>query len=407
MIGRRAAALVGLGIRRVRGRLSGPSPGLTLLSAAGVAAAIAVLVIVTGIALGMAGSGTVASENANYWIVPAQEGVGSAPLAYEGPNLGAVHRTAATIEADERVRYATPVAIRPIRFETERGDSSYLLVLGVIPRNAGADIGGIDTSPLTPGDPYYENGSYNGTWTGEILVSPGGREQLGVQPREAVTAGSSGRTFTVTDVADQSVRVGGGTVPVAVVHLAELQAVTNTAADDQAAQLLVETDDASVRERLAAVYPRTNVVTRSGFSRIGPGSTTLPFAMAVAGGLVALGVGVAFVATMMGLELTASRRSIAVMRAVGIGRRSLGLVLVAETVSVALLGGILGIGLGWLGIQLVNLGLAEVVDLGGGAVFDPLLVPYGLLGAILVAVLSVGYPVYIAWRTDPLSEVGR
>jgi len=422
MTGGRLPGLFGLGVRRVLGRLTGPQRGRTLVSVIGVAAAIAVLVVVTGLSLGLAGSGTVASEEVDYWIVPDDGGVGTTPLAYEGASLGAVHDSAARIRADDRVDLVTPVAIQPVRLRpiagdgsadteggstTTEGGSAYVLALGIVPTASGGEIAGLDVGPLSPGDPHYANGSYDGPWTGELVVSPGASEQLGVDAGAALQVGEDGPRFTVTAVAESRAAVGAGTVPVVIGHLAELQAVTNTAADDLAAQILVGTDDAGVREFLAGIYPRTNVVQKAGFARLSGGSSRLPLAMALAAGLVALGIGVAFVATTMGLELSATRGEVAVLRAIGFGRWSLAAVLVAETVTVAVVGGAVGIGIGWLGIGALNAGVVGAFDVAGTAVFDPLLVPYGLAAAVVVAILSVGYPLLVAWRTDPLAEVGR
>lgn len=401
-------ALVGLGVSRVLGRLTGPTPGRTVVCCFGVAAAIAVLVIVTGVSLGLAGSGTVASEDVDYWIVPDDGGAGSTPLAYEASRLGAVHPTTARIAADDRVDYATPVAIRPVRLEPHGTDADvYVLLLGIVAPPDGREVAGLETGALSPGDPHYANGSFDGPWTDDLVVSEGVTDQLGVGPGADVTAGDSDRNFTVRAVAEGEVSLGAGTVPVGLVHLSELQAVTDTSGSDQADQILVSPGDASVRGQLEGLYPRTSVVTRSGFSRLSAESSSLPFAMALAAGLVSLGIGVAFVATMMGLELTATRQSLAVLGAVGFSGRSVALVLVVETVTVALLGGVVGVALGWLGIVGLNAGVAAWLDLPSAATFDPVLAGYGLVAAVVVALLSVGYPLYIAWRTELLPELTR
>lgn len=407
MSGRSRLGLVGLGVRRVFGRLTGPTPGRTLVCLFGVALAIAVLVVVTGLSLGLAGSATVESDDVNYWIVPEEEETGITPLAYEGATLGSVHDTAARLAEDDRIDHVSPVAIQPLRLDNpETGDREYVLALGVIPSGDGQTVAGIETDALDASYPYYADGGYDGTWTGELVVSPAVSNRLAVDIGDDLVAGSTDRPLSVVAIADEDPSVGAGEAPVVVVHLAELQDLTNTVDGDQADQILVVTDS-DVRDDIEGVYPETSVVTRTGLFDVSVTPTNLPFAMAVGSGLVALGIGVAFVATMMGLELTATRQSLAILDAIGISRLSVALVLLSETVTIAVLGGLLGIGLGALGIVGVNAGIGEVVDLPAVATFEPVLVGYGLAAAVTVGVVSVLYPLYLARRTDTLAELTR
>lgn len=406
--GRSLIGIVALGMRRVLGRLTGPTPGRTVVSVLGVAVAIAVLVVVTGLSLGLAGTATVSADGVNYWIVPEEGETGITPLASEGARLGSVHDVAASIAEDERVEYATPVALQPLRLDHPRTDEQqYVMAIGIVPSDAERRIAGMSTRPLDDGYPYYDGGTYNGTWTGELIVSSAVQDRLGVAAGDELLAGEADRSLRVVSVASEDPTVGVGEVPTAVVHLAELQTLTDTVAGDQADQILVVTDGSDVRADLEGTYPKTAVVTRAGLFSVSATPTNLPFAMAVASGLVALGIGVAFVTTMMGLELTATRQSLAVLDAVGFSWGSVALLLVTETVTIVLLGGLLGIALGALGIAGLNAGVTDMVDLPAVATFDPVLIGYGLGVAVVVGVLSVGYPLYIAWRTDTLAELTR
>jgi len=400
--------VVGLGVRRVFGRLTGPTPGRTVVSVLGVAVAIAVLVVVTGLSLGLAGTATVEAEGVNYWIVPEEGETGMTPLAYEGARLGAVHDVAARIAEDSRVEYATPVAIQPLRLDDPGSDERrYVLAIGVVPSAGDRSIAGMSTGPLNDQYPYYAGGSYDGPWTGELVVSPAVADRLDVAVGDELDAGGTDRQLRVVSVESDDPTVGAGEVPAVAMHLAELQTLTDTVEGDQADQILVVTDGSDLKDDLAATYPETSVVTRAGLFSVSATPTNLPFAMAVASGLVALGIGVAFVTTMMGLELTATRQSLAVLDAVGFSWWSVALLLVTETVTVVVLGGILGVALGAAGVAGLNAGVTDAVGLPGVATFEPVLIAYGLGIAVVVGVLSVGYPLYIAWRTRTLSELTR
>lgn len=405
--GRRVVGVLGLGVRRVVGRLTGSEPGRMIVCISGVALAIGLLVVVTGLAVGIAGGATVESEDIDYWIVPDDDGATDGPLPAEGVRLGGVHDVAFRLNDDDRVDYSTPALVEPIRIENPSTDEQgYVVVIGVIPPSDGRDVLGMSTAALDETYPHYDDGSYDGEWTGEVVLSPAAAAQLDASTGDELRRGSD-RHFHVVDVADEDIDTAMGELPVVVVPLAELQTITGTAADDQADQILVATNDPSVQEEIKDIYPGTTVVTRDGFTGVSISATNLPVAMALAAGVVALGVGIAFVATMMGLELTATRNSLAVIDAVGFTGWSKTLVLIAETLTLASLGGIFGIGVGWAGIRTLNAGLAGPLDLPRVAEFTPLLAGYALLAALAVGLLSVAYPLYIAHRTEPLSELTR
>lgn len=405
------AGLLGLGVRRVGGRLTGPTPGRTLVCILGVGVAIATLVTITGLALGLAAGTTVGGDDIDYWIVPEGEADGLSPLAYEEVQLGDVHQVTTDITADDRVRYASPVAMEPLRLEAGDEDT-WVLAIGIIPPGESRTIAGMDVGTLDANYPFYSDSGYDGEWTGELVVSPTVAERLAVEQGSTLRTddppgGGAHNSLQVVDVADQDPTIGASESPAVVMHLAELQVLTATAEGDMADQILVDADGSDVREDLEGIYPETEVVTRGGLFELSMTPTNMPFALSLAAGLVALGIGVAFVATMVGLELTATRQTLAVLAAVGYRQRSIAVILATETVTVAALGGILGIGLGVLGIYAVNAGIASVVGLPPVATVDPILVAYGLGAAVVVGLLSVFYPLYIAWRTEPLTELTR
>jgi putative ABC transport system permease protein len=404
---RRVVSLGGLGVRRVIGRLTGPHRGRTLVSCIGVALAVAVLVVVTGLSLGLVGGSSIQSSDVNYWIVPDDEQQGISPVGYEGARLGSVHQVSANLQTDSQIEHASPVAVQPIQLTGVESDKeAWVLALGIIPSESGYEIGGVETSQLSPGDPYYANGTYNGTWTGEVLGTPAAAELLGADRGSKLAVNKTKRELQVKTIAEQNPTVGVGEAPVVIMHLSELQQLAGTAAGDQATQILVLTNS-NVADRLEDVYPGTRVETRQGLFAAGARLNSLPFAMALGAGLVALGIGITFVATMMGLELTATRSSLALLSAVGFRRRSIAIVLLAETITVAVVGGIVGVVIGAIGIVAVNAGLTRVAGLAPVGTFDPVLIGYGIAAAVLVGIVSVVYPIYIAWRTETLAELSQ
>jgi len=408
---RRIVGLFGLGFREALASLRGGHSRRALVTVLGVGIAVGFTLTVTGVAVGLTGQTTVASEGVDYWIVPEQ---GSSPLTVssDGVRLGDSHSTAASIAVDQRVSGATPVLLEFVALENPAdGTREYVLVAGVIPPEDAFEVIGASTAGLTPGDPYYANGSYDGERTNEVVLSEAAADLLNTSAGEPVDLRSRNRESQRLRVANVSTSesTGVGEIPVAVMHLSELQAITGASDGDQANQILVRTSDESVREDLQGVYPATNVIARNdiGLDQVGVEFDDLPLAIAVAAFVTAITVGTLAVATTMGLEVTGERRRLALLAAVGFSNRSRAIIVLAEVLTIAILGGLLGILLGVLGIKATNRIAAEYVTETTAATFHSLLVPYGIGLAVVIGLIASLYPVYLGYRSDPLEVIDR
>ena len=367
----------------------------------GVALAVALMVSVTGVAVGLAAGSTVQSEGVDYWIVPEGGSASSIAVSVEGPRLGAVHSTTETITADDRVTFATPVQLQIMRVQNGN-TSEYVLLAGIIAPDSSEEVLGLPTDALTVGDPHYADGAYDGPWTGEAVLSQAAADLLKAEAGTSLRLAETNRSVSVTTVADGDVSTGVGPVPVALVHLSELQTITGTAPGDQADQILVSTNDPGVESLLANVYPETEVLTKSGVGGTDISSSSLPLAVAVAALLASIGIGVLFVATLMGLDIIDNRATIAAQGAMGFSQRSQTLIIAAQVLTIASLGGAVGTLLGLGGIAAINAGSANLLGVNGVAQFHPLLLAYGPVVAILIGLLATPYPAWVARRTNIL-----
>jgi putative ABC transport system permease protein len=403
---REHVALAGVGVRRVVGRIKSGDGARVAISIAGVAAAVALALAATGIGVGLATETTVAGAGVDYWVVPESASASSLAVSVGGAQFGGVHGVSAELNDDPRIEYATPVSTQVMRVGGDGGE--YVLVVGAVPRE-GMAVAGLPADPLTPGDPHYANGTYNGTYTGDLVLSEAWAQLLnssgGERLRVAVPGGGPGRTFETTAVREGGVDTGAGGVPVALVHLAELQTLTGGADGDTADQLLVATNDPGVRETLTDLYPRSNVVSAGGLSAGGLADSTLALAVALAAALVALVVGALFVATTMGMELAADRPQFATLAAIGLSRRARGTVVVAQTMTVTLAGGLLGILLGRLAVAATNRAAESLVGAGNVAAFPLPLAGYGLAVAVVIGALAAPYLLWLSDRSDPLEHL--
>lgn len=399
MVGQRLRSVVGLAAVRVGGRLRIAAPRV-VLSLAGVAIAVGLMVAVTGVSLGLASQSVVQSEGVDYWIVPEQAGVESIAVSTGGPRLGDVHATSRQIRADARVSYATPVLLElvPVRDATS-GDRTYLLAAGIIP-DPGQRVLGLSTDGLTPGDPHYQNGSYNGPRTDEAVLNTAAADVTNTSTGDRLALSTADRSLQIRDVAAGNTETVAGNVPVMLVHLSELQTLTGGDSGDTADQLLVSTNEPTVREALTDRYPRTTVVTRNGLSAQQVSSSNLPLAVAIAALVSAIVVGVLFVTTLMGLEVSADRSQLGALTAIGFSRRSLSLLVAAETVTLSLVGGVVGILVGFAGILAANVLGERLFGVGSVAVFDPRLGALAIGVAVLIGLIGALYPVWLTRRTN-------
>lgn len=402
---RRVWLLVAFAARRVFGQLVGPGSRRLALTLLGVAIAIMLMTTVTGVALGLSSQSAVQADNVDYWVVPEGGDLNTIAVSTEGPRLGATHELTQQLQSDGRVDYATPVLLQIVSVQNLDAETeTYVLVVGIVaPTGSDPRIANVPTQPLTAGDPYYNDGAYTGGWTGEFVASQATATALNATEgdRLGLSQSSSEQRFRVTAVADSDLMTGVGSTPVALVHLSELQSVTGAQEGDIADQLLVSTNDRSVRAELETLYPQTNVVARSGISPGNASTTSLPIAMGIAAFVVAIAVGVLFAATMMGLEVSRDREILSVLSAIGYSDRSLMLLVAVETLILCLLGGTVGIGLGIGGIHVTNVLLTHFFGLPEVALFRPFLLVYGLLTAALIGVVSVPYPVWLLRRVSP------
>lgn len=379
--------VLAVGGRRALARATDTDSGRFRLRVLGVAVAVALLVIVTGVGLGLATGATIYDDEVDYWIVPENAGQRSSLVATDGPQFGGVHDTTERLRATPDVDGATPVLAEVLRVESETG-SEWVLVVGVVDGPGLDSVAGVETADLTDDDPHYADGSYDGPWTGEVVLSGGAASVLGVEHGDRLTvADNASFAVAAVDEGERSV----GSVPTAVVQLSELQVLTGADASDAADQFVVSTTSPGVRDELAGLYPSSRVQTRGELTAAATLDSGLPLALAATAFVVALVVGTLFVVTTAGLELVADRRELATLSAIGLSTPSqLGIVGTQTAVS-TLLGGALGGAGGLVGIRVVNVVATRTVTTEPVAVSHPLLALYGVGVAALTALLALPF----------------
>lgn len=386
--------LIGVAWRRVHHRLGRDGSRQTLVAVIAIALPVALLLLITSVTLGLAAD-PAAGGDTDYWIVP--EGKGSAVIAVDNTRLGDTHATAAELTGRTDVTHASPVLANFISVPDSEESTVRVLAIGIIPGPEHPDIAPLPTDDLEPGDPYFANGTYNGSWTGQAVLSESASRELAIDLRESFSPSGTDRQFTAAAV-EPPATAGLSQFPVMIVHLSELQAIIGATSGDTADQLVVVADGSqSTKQALAGAYPSTTVETRGGVASSGGGEQGLPAAMALAALIIALTTGTLLVSTAFGFELAADNRSRQIFSALGIAGRSRAAIVGSELGVIAVYGGGIGVGLWAIGGVVIN--YITMSRFGAPvASLNLQFIGYGFGVAAVIGVLSLPYLLIISYR---------
>lgn len=406
----RWTGIVGLTITRWWQRATRTTAARIVSTVAAVALTIALLVVVTGIAMALADGGVTTEDDADVRITPAEGVTQSSVDGVEGPRLGETNERAATIRSHDGVDHATPMLVETVQLESSDGDPRTVRLVGIVPDDESRTVASLPTAALEPGDSHYANGSYDGSRAGGIVLSRTAAEQLDASVGDEVTVsmGTSGRpdapapSVTVVAVADD-----GADAPIGLVHLSELQSLSGADDGELADRVLVWGDAEAAQSAAADAYPRAAVAVAGGPDPSALFDDGLAFATSVIALLVGVTICASFVATTMGMTVDEDRRTLAVLESVGFPTHSRLAVVAVSTGVTTLVGSIVGICLGIVGIVAANAVAGATVAPDAVAHFHPLFVPYAIAVALLSGLIAVPYPLTVAARTSVLEEVGR
>ncbi|GAA0675683.1 ABC transporter permease [Natronoarchaeum mannanilyticum] len=408
--------LFGISATRLWKQATTTRTGRMAASTGAVALTIAILLVVTGIALALANAGVVSQADAEATVVPERGETLSDVGGVEPAQLGAANERAAQLREREGVDHASPVLVETVRLESAGGgdgdESGLVLLVGVVPDDEERTVAGLPTTGLEPGDPHYADGSYDGPRTGELVLSDAAAERLDAAENEEfrVAGNRTATDRTTFGVAEIDAAAGNerdADVPVALVHLSELQSISGASAGELADRVLVWGDADAAAAAGEDAYPNATVETAGGTDP----SQLFDDGLAFATSLIALVVGVAicaaFVATTMGITVNEDRRMLAVLEAIGFPTHSRLAVVGVSTLVTTLLGAVLGIVGGVLGVLAVDAVAGATVASRTVAIVHPLFVPYAFAVALVSGLVAVPYPLVVAARTNVLEEVGR
>lgn len=127
-------------------------------------------------------------------------------------------------------------------------------------------------------------------------------------------------------------------------------------------------------------------------------------------GVIALVVSAIGMFNTMTVTLLERTNEVGIMRAIGITRRDIKKIFLAEAVVMSFLGGVGGLIIGYLGGKIINFGINLLAKSLGGKVFDIFFAPSWFVGVIIIFSIVVGfltgiYPSIKAARMNPLDAL--
>ncbi|AEH37924.1 ABC transporter permease [Halopiger xanaduensis] len=422
--------LVGFSVTRLWNRATRTRSGRIAATISAVALTIALLVVVTGVAMGLADGGVVSHDDAAVRVMPEESGALSSVDGVERPRLGETNSRAATIAEREGVDHASPVLTETVRLEVAGDDdgsgaseSKHVLLVGVVPDDESRTVAGLPTDALEPGDPHYAEGSYDGVPRQEVVLSEAAASRLGATtgdeleltgPGAEAAAAGDGTTPSVTVTAVEPAGDSGSdgqdaerAAPVALVHLSELQTASGADDGELADRVLVWGESDAAEAAAADAYPDAAVESAAELDLESLFDDGLALATSLLALLASVVICASFVATTMGMTVDQDRRTLAVLEAVGFPASSRLLVVALSTLVTTVVGAVLGAAIGICGVHAVNAVASATVAPGAVATVHPLFVPYAVGVALVSGLVAVPYPLAVASRTSVLAEVGQ
>ncbi len=379
--------------------LSAGGPADRYLTALGIGLATALVVILLAISAGIQSSAEQLASASGVDLIGTSHGTSLENGTY--PYVTQAHNSVARIStADPNIQTVSPWLVGDLVF----GNSTLYQAANAsrngtaIPGNwfptSAASIGwipsdntGIETPPVfegpgfaQSGDPHYANGTFQGPVTHEIVLDQGLAGVLHVPVGGLVWAGLStpanSSTISSWYASATPFRVVGISGPfwlipsalISFLYLSEYQTLIGGAAPatDYASLILIHLYDPSTasrdQTRLASAFPSLTFITLSEILGAIQSVVNLYKTFGVIIGLIGIIVATLFATTVLLMSVDDRSRELALLRAVGFSRGSIGGFVVQEALLLALAGLAIGLPLAFVATQALNRFLESLVS---------------------------------------------
>ena len=404
-------------------------PGRSAITSLGIGLAVGLVVLLLALSAGIETSATTLATQSGVDLIAVSANV-SSPLAGQFPPIQGAHSLTERIPSiDPNVETASPWLVSDLVFGnaslwTAANQSS--VPGGWGPTESGtvgwipSENTGIQTPDITngsgftaAGDPYYANGSYNGSPTHEIVLDQGLAGVLHVSVGDRVWVGAaqppSAGSLPGWYANATGFRVVGVSGPfwlvpsalLAFAYLSEVQKIVGgaSASTDYASLVLVHlTDPTTVNSdqtRLAAAFPQMTVFTLASILGAIQHVVNLYRTFGELIGLIGVVVAALFATTVLQMSVDDRSRELALLRAIGHSRPSVGVLVVEEGLLLSAFGLVAGLPVAYVAGYGLNLYLRNLLA-GLPASFSFVSFDPGVLLAGVLLVLAVGLVAAIA-----------
>ncbi|MGD1100330.1 MAG: FtsX-like permease family protein [Thermoplasmata archaeon] len=413
-------------------------PGRSAMTSLGIGLAVGLVVLLLALSAGVQTSATTLASESGVDLVAASDN--TTILSGEFPPIQGAHALASRIPSvDPNVATASPWLVSDLVFGNASlwsAANSSSVPGGWSPTDSGtvgwipSDNSGIQTPDLyngtgftAPGDPHYGGGLYNGPETHEIVLDQGLATVLHVGVGDLVWLGaaqppseSALEGWYANATAFRVVGISGPfwLIPSALlgfVYLSELQQILKsaTATTDYASLVLIHlTDPTAVdsdQSQLEAAFPQLTVFTLANILGAIQHVVNLYRTFGELIGVIGVVVAALFATTVLQMSVDDRSRELALLRAIGHSRPSVGSMVVEEALLLSFFGLAIGLPIAYATAYGLNLYLTRLlaglpagfsfVSFNGGILLDGLLLvlAVGLVAAVAPAARAMQLPV--------------
>ncbi|MDL0119417.1 ABC transporter permease [Halobacterium salinarum] len=404
----RFTAAFGLGLARLRSdRLR------TIFAITGVTLAVLSTTLLGSLGVGVVDTGQQKFDAANrdLWVSGGPTRI--APGTVGGFESGIVdaHQFRRDVGQWRSVNTAAPLLFQTVYAGTESGDLQTVIAVGAS-GSAGFTIQ--QGTGFTPDAAFYNDGAYNGTRSGELLVGTELQHDLNASIGNTLHVGGTvvdarQTTYNITGVSGTFSQFLG--TPTIGVPLAELQSMTGAQYTDRASLITVDVKDSAsvtaVADRLREQYPEYTVRTNSEQLQAIVADRVL--VLAAGGVLVVLAVlsGLALTINLLSLLVAQELPALAALRALGLSRTVISTIVAAQGIYYGVAGAIAGVTLTYPAAAALNLLARSLVGFDGLVQVTPRVLTAGALIAVATGVLSAFVAGWRASGVRPLDALSR
>ena len=401
-------AVIGIAIQQLR-----HDRARTILAVLGICLAVLSMTLLGSVGLGVIETGEEKfdASGRDLWITGGAVQLAPGTVGGFENTVYDAHSVSAEIEQRDTVKTAVPMAFQTVYVSPNGSDFDTLIGTGAPARGGSVQI--TAGQEFSSRDVHYADGTYNGSMTHEVVISPQTAELYNVSVNDTLyiggTIGSAQRNeFRVVGISPTFSQFLG--TPTVILHLSELQELTGTTANDKATMVTVDVDDeasvADVESELQTAYPEYQV--RTNREQLQATLERQAVLIAAGGSLVVLAAiaGIALTTNLLLSLVYQQRPTLAALRAQGAAASTLVGVVGTQAVLLGLSGGVLGAVLTVPAIRVLNIAAEAIVGFENVVSIQPWILLGGIGIALVIGIIGALTAGWRVSRLSPLEQLG-